>query len=62
MVLECSNAETGVGATMAPSNQLENGSWADLVMPAKQSNAAGRRTSDCLEAISFCISTLPDCF
>src|SRR3974390_56600 len=41
IVLECNSADTGVGATMAPSNQLENGSCADLVMPAKQSSAAG---------------------
>ena len=40
-MLECSNAETGVGATIAPRSQLEKGHWAALVMPAKQSNAAG---------------------
>ena len=42
MVLECNSADTGVGATIAPSNQLENGSWADFVMPAKHNSAAGR--------------------
>ena len=58
MVLECSSAETGVGATIAPSNQPENGSWADFVMPAKHSSAAGISTSDCLEPISACNSML----
>ena len=31
MVAECRKALTGVGATMAPGNQAENGNWADLV-------------------------------
>ena len=61
MVLECNSADTGVGATIAPSNQLENGSWADFVMPAKHNNAAGRSARDCLEAIRICSSMLPAC-
>jgi hypothetical protein len=30
-VLECTNAETGVGAAIAAGNQAENGIWALLV-------------------------------
>ena len=59
MVLECSSADTGVGATIAPSSQLENGSCADLVMPAKQSRAAGSSASAGFEVISVCNSMLP---
>ena len=58
-MLECSSADTGVGATMAPSSQLEKGSWADFVMPAKQSRAAGSSASECFEVISACNSMLP---
>ena len=42
MVLECRSADTGVGATIAPSSQEEKGIWADLVMPAKARSATGR--------------------
>ena len=45
MVLECRSADTGVGATMAPSSHEEKGSWADFVMPAKARSAAGRSTA-----------------
>ena len=41
MVLEWSRAETGVGATIAPSSQRENGSWAALARPAKAIRQAG---------------------
>ena len=61
MVLECNSADTGVGATIAPSSQLENGSWADFVMPAKHNSAAGRSTRDCLEASRACNSMRPVC-
>ena len=43
IVLECNRADTGVGATMAPSSQLWKGNWADLVKAAKQSSASDRR-------------------
>ena len=49
-----------MGATIAPSNQLENGSWADFVMPAKHSSAAGSSTSALSgELISACNSMPP---
>ncbi len=41
IVEEWSKAEVGVGATIAPKSQPENGIWAALVMPAKASSAAG---------------------
>ena len=41
MVAECSRADTGVGATMAPHNQLSKGTWADLVKAARQRKAKG---------------------
>jgi len=41
MVLECRSADTGVGATIAPTSHAENGSWAALVSPAKPMRAAG---------------------
>ena len=41
MVAECSRAETGVGATMAPHSQLSNGTWADFVKAARQKKAKG---------------------
>lgn len=31
---ECTSADTGVGAAMAAGSQLENGSWALLVIAA----------------------------
>ena len=37
MVALCSRALEGVGATMAPNSQVEKGSWALLVNPARQS-------------------------
>jgi len=33
-VEECTSADTGVGAAIAAGNQLENGIWALLVIPA----------------------------
>jgi|GEM_PF-4127984 len=39
MVEECRRAETGVGATMAPSSQLWKGSCAALVKPARAMSA-----------------------
>ena len=44
MVEECSKAEVGVGATIAPSSQLEKGICAALVIPANTSSAAGTTT------------------
>ena len=41
MVAECSRAETGVGATMAPHSQLSKGTCADLVKAARQKKANG---------------------
>ncbi len=41
MVLECRRADTGVGATIAPVSQVENGIWAALVRPATAMSAAG---------------------
>ena len=41
IVALCSRALGGVGATIAPSSQEENGSWADLVSPARASSAIG---------------------
>ena len=43
MVEECSRAETGVGATIAPHSQLWNGTWAALVKPAKHIRTMGIR-------------------
>ncbi|OPX61015.1 MAG: hypothetical protein A4E29_01015 [Methanomassiliicoccales archaeon PtaB.Bin134] len=45
IVAECSSAETGVGATIAPSNQDWNGACADLVRAATESIARGRSAS-----------------
>jgi hypothetical protein len=45
MVAECSSADTGVGATMAPSNQDWKGTWADLVKAAKAMKPSGKRAS-----------------
>ena len=39
MVDECSSAEVGVGATMAPSSQPENGIIAALVKPQNTNRA-----------------------
>ena len=41
IVEECSNAEVGVGATIAPSSQLLKGICAAFVIPANARNAAG---------------------
>ena len=41
MVALCKSALDGVGATMAPSSQEENGSWADFVSPARERSATG---------------------
>ena len=41
IVALCSSALEGVGATIAPSSQEENGSCADLVSPASASSATG---------------------
>ncbi len=41
MVLEWSRAETGVGATIAPRSQEENGIRAAFVIPANPIRAAG---------------------
>jgi len=43
MVLEWRRADTGVGATIAPTSHDENGIRAALVMPAKQIRTAGKR-------------------
>ncbi len=43
MVLEWSRAETGVGATIAPRSQEENGIRAAFVMPANPIRTAGTR-------------------
>ena len=52
---ECSSAEVGVGATMAPKSHLENGICADLVSAAKASIATGNRATDGIaENISSC--------
>ena len=56
MVAECSRAEEGVGATIAPISQVENGSCAALVSAAKAIRAtaivAGSRLS-CAYSISL---------
>src|ERR1700681_86385 len=44
MVLECSRADTGVGATMDPQSQDWKGTWAALVKPARHSSARGNST------------------
>ena len=44
MVDECSNAEVGVGATIAPSSQVWKGICAAFVMPAKLKQVSGRTT------------------
>ena len=44
IVEEWSNADVGVGATIAPSSQLLNGICAALVIPANAKNAAGIAT------------------
>ena len=44
IVEECSKAEVGVGATMAPSSQPENGIMAALVKPQKTSSATAIST------------------
>ena len=41
MVDECSNADVGVGATMAPSSQLWKGIWAALVNAARENSSRG---------------------
>ena len=41
IVLECSSADTGVGATIAPSSQLWNGICADLANAASARSAIG---------------------
>ena len=41
MVALCSSALEGVGATMAPRSHVENGSWADFVMPARARHISG---------------------
>ena len=46
MVAECSRADTGVGADMAPSSQEEKGICADLVSPAKESSTAGSSAAE----------------
>jgi hypothetical protein len=38
IVAECNNADTGVGATIAPKSHDWNGSCADLTNPAQQIN------------------------
>ena len=50
MVLECSSAETGVGATIAPRSQLWNGNWADLANPARQSSPMGSSAAEDMTA------------
>ena len=45
MVEECSKAEVGVGATMAPKSQVWKGICAALVMPAKLKQVSGNTTS-----------------
>ena len=45
MVAECRSADTGVGATMAPRSQPENGGWAALTIPARHSRARGNRNA-----------------
>ena len=45
MVEECSSAEVGVGATMAPSSQVWNGICAAFVTPANASAVAGSAAS-----------------
>jgi hypothetical protein len=42
IVEECSNALTGVGATMAPKSQLENGICAPFIKAAIAINATGK--------------------
>ena len=44
IVDEWSNADVGVGATIAPSSQLLNGICAAFVIPANAKNAAGIAT------------------
>ena len=46
MVLECSSAEQGVGATIAPSSHFAKGNCAALFIPAKQIKSAGSITAD----------------
>ena len=43
IVDECSSADVGVGATMAPSSHVWKGICADLTIPARQSRATDRR-------------------
>ncbi len=45
IVAECSRAEDGVGATIAPKSQEENGSCADFVSAATQSKNTAASTS-----------------
>ena len=59
MVLECRRAETGVGATMAPSSHEEKGICADFVNPAKASSTAGRRAAPFSIETRWSSSTVP---
>jgi hypothetical protein len=44
-VAECSNAEEGVGATIAPNSQEEKGSCADFVRAARDKRNTGTSTA-----------------
>ncbi|OQB35185.1 MAG: hypothetical protein BWY05_01427 [Euryarchaeota archaeon ADurb.Bin165] len=52
MVLECRRADTGVGATMAPTSHDEKGNCADFASPATAMSPAGTRASPGPAAIS----------
>lgn len=59
MVLECNKAETGVGATMAPKSQSQNGNWAALVKPAMDIKATGAKAANLDITKSLSISIVP---
>ena len=45
MVAECRNALTGVGATIAPGSQAENGNWADFVKAPSSTSTSPTSTA-----------------
>ena len=55
MVALCSSALEGVGATIAPSSQEENGIWADLVRAAKASSTTGMAAPEATTSVSWTV-------